>query len=370
MSAILILLMAAGCTGETAASPSGAGTAIADTPTPPTSLKEVRQGKAFIRGCWFASYSEEQVKAISAAAAAAAASESAATGAVDARLLDVTQLVADGSTDEAGIKAAADALAAAERAAADVAFANLVSLVGLMGPDQLAAGGGQAGASAIASALSHDSWLGENNPFTHIPPEASEGTSTAGLVSAKLTVARSYLGLQAAVSGESAALSVLDLSAPDWKETANASATRIFDAMQAHRAASVAAYTTWATALPESDRVRIVLADGTKAALLLPTSVSGPDPAMAAGGGMQGDAQGAGMQGGGMQGGGMQGGQGGGMQGGQGGQGGGMQGGGMQGGGMQGGQGGGMQGGGMQGGGMQGGGMQGGPTQGGGQGGG
>jgi pentapeptide MXKDX repeat protein len=358
MLAFSLLMLAVACDTEPAApaKPKTEEAAEATQP-PPISLKKVHFGEVFLRSGWYASYTEAQITAISDSATAAATAEAAASTEVAKKTLEVTQLVADGSKDEAAIQAAAAALAIAERAYAELRFTNLLALVGHMGPEQLDAGGNQSAATAVAGALTNDPWLGENNPLSHVPPEVSGGSSAASVVTAKLAVARSALDLQTAVSAETGALAALDLTAPDWQGTAKGSATRVYDALQKHRTGAIEAYTKWAIALPEGERVAIVLADGTKAALALPSAASASEGQQA--GGMQGGGmQGGGMQGGGMQGGGMQGG---GMQGG------GMQGGGMQGGGMpgEGMQGGGMQGGGMQPGGMQGGGMQGGGMQGG-----
>ena len=294
MSGMWIVLLAVACDGSssTPAPPTPAASAV-EARTPPTSLKAVRLGSAFLHACWFTSYTDEQVAQIGVLAKTSAAAESAAATAVAGKLLDVTQFVADGTTDAAAQKAAADALAASERAAAELSFSHLVSLVAVMGPEQLAAGGSQSGGSSIAAALTTDRWLEENNPFSHVPPDVSEAGGGAAIVSAKLSSARSYLTLQGAISAETGTLASLDLAAPDWKETATTSGKRVFDAFESHRAASIAAYAAWASALPEADRVALVLADGTKAALKLPSAAAGSDGGLAAGG------QGSGMEGGG-----------------------------------------------------------------------
>ena len=346
-----LLLLAVACDTEPTAPEKPKAEEGAETAQPPPiSLKKVHFGEVFLRSGWYASYTEAQITAIGDSATAAATAEAAAGTEVAKKTLEVTQLVADGSKDEAAIQAAAAALATAERTYAELRFTNLVALVGHMGPEQLDAGGNQSAATAVAGALTNDPWLGENNPLSHVPPEVSGGSSAASVVAAKLAVSRSALDLQSAVSAETGALAALDLTAPDWQATAKGSATRVYDALQKHRTSAIEAYTRWAITLPEDERVAIVLADGTKAALALPSAASATEGQQ--GGGMQGGGmQGGGMQPGGMQPGGMQGG---GMQGG------GMQGGGMQPGGMQPGgmQPGGMQPGGAPGEGMQGGGMQ------------
>ncbi len=199
------------------------------------------------------------------------AKEVAATISLAARTLEITQLVADANTDAAAVQAFANALAKAERAYFELQLANLVSLVEVMGEEQLAAGGSESGAKALSMAITGNIWLEENNPFQQVPPDVSQGAAVTRIVSAKLSVSRSFLSLQMVLSTEGPAIATLDLAAPDWKASFATSTAKVLDTFEAHRAAAIVAYTIWAAGLPEAGRNDIVLADGTKAALSLPT---------------------------------------------------------------------------------------------------
>ncbi len=357
MLALLITLSLLACDGG-ADGKSGTPTAAAKVSAPPLSLSSVRYGGSFVRCCWFATFTDEQQKALGDLASAAGPKEAVAKTAAAAALLDATQAVADAAPAE-GLQALADALAAAERANLDQHVLTLDALIATLGKEQLDAGGSQAATKALIGVITTNPWLAENNPFEHTPPTVSEEEALGKMVSAKLSVARSYLTFQGISATAAARVASLDVSSADWATAYSGTRTEIFDAWQAHRAATVAAYLNWATTMPTVQRQRLVLESGVQAALNLPPTDEPKESGMGGGmagsgmGGTGGMGGGAGMGQGGMgqggqgstgmgQGGMGQGGQGsmGGEQGGMGGQQGGM--GGQQGGmgGQQGGMGG------------------------------
>ena len=368
MLTLLITLSLLACDDGGAGGKSGAPAATAKVSAPPLSLSSVRYGGAFVRCCWFATFTDEQQKQLGDLASAAGPKEAVARTSAATALLDATQAVAD-AAPAAGLQALADALAAAERANLDVHVATLDALVATLGKEQLDAGGTQAATKALIGVITTNPWLAENNPFEHTPPTVSEEEALGKMVSAKLSVARSYLTFQGVSAAAAARVASLDVSSADWATAYGSARTEIFDGWQAHRAATVAAYLGWATTLATAPRQRLVLESGVQAALNLPPTDEPKEGGMAgsmggaggmgAGGGMGGEpGGGAGM-------GGQQGGMGaGGGMGQQGGTGMGQQGGGM--GGQQGGMGAGGEQGGMGGGPGKGAGQQGAGQQGGG----
>lgn len=253
---------------------------------PPSAMTSLRYGATFVRGCWFATFTEEQRSAFAESAASGATREASARTGVSAGLLDVTAAIAEGQ-GQAELAIAAETLASGERAYLDAQLDSLVALVALLEAEQLDAGGAQSAAKALSSALTGNAWLAEQNPFDRAATD--DDATLAGLVTSKLGVTRTFLTFQQATAAPGAAIAGLDVTAPDWKTTYSSAQKALLDAWELHRKSTVLAYAQWAVTQPEALRNRLVLERGVEAALSLPPADTGIEA------GAAGNGQGVGL---------------------------------------------------------------------------
>ncbi|MBM4392774.1 MAG: hypothetical protein FJ090_16745, partial [Deltaproteobacteria bacterium] len=288
LSALLMLLALQGCDGNTQGTAADGATEV--TAAPPAALRTVRHGTLFVRRCWFASLTEEQVSQLGTIATGAAKRESAAHLAVSARHLDLSQILVDKGGPEA-LNGAAKALAKAERDVIVEELNTLVELVKVLGPAQMGSGGKESAVVALQEGLTANGWFSATDPFTRMQGETWSDDDLAKLVARRIELDRAQMAFKTGLAASTTEASVIDVTAAGWDGTYTTSVGAAADAWEQYRTVVVTSYTTWVAEMPVDELNKLILSGGLRGSLQLPQFDQG------VGGGMGGDAPG-GMGGG------------------------------------------------------------------------